>query len=967
MSVKKFKFVSPGVFINEIDNSHLPATPVDVGPVVIGRLPRGPAMTPVQVDSFSDFVTVFGEPRPGGQGGDAWRDGNRMAPTYAAYAAQAWLRNSSPLTVVRLLGTEDPDTSAALGGQAGWVTDGTLADTDGGAYGLFLFNSGSTETGVLAAVWYCDQYAVHVSLSGSTRGGDNVQGSAVLIEAAGANQEFVAHVSSSNGTSEKVVFNFSSTSDKYIRKVFNTNPALCNSSITPGSQLEELWLGETYDRAINDASISDSAPVAGTSGVHGIILGLSHGQGVWGNLKGKKGTDGESLIDSQTGWFISQDLSIVTGSNNYDPNNDNSVTKLFKLHGLKHGEWVQNNLKVSVEDVRASTNDSDPYGTFNIVLRSIKDSDNAVKVVERFNNCSLNPNSSNYLAKKIGDINQVWLNDERRYRELGAYANQSKFMRVEMNATVDEGGTDPRLLPFGVHGPRKFQNFAIASGTLTSAKPANAMVTTAGLITPEKHAGSNPDNLELIVASVGPGDTATTEAWTGTFTYPQLALRVSGTDGNLASAKAAYWGYNSGKSASDTTFCRSCLDVVRSMPDGISSFASASASPTIVSWVFSLDDIKGAGANNAMYQSGSRAAGTSITALSGGYTSVLDLGYDSFTAPFFGGHDGLNIKESDPFRNSLLLNKSTVSDYAYASVKRAIDAIADPEIVQMNLATMPGLTNEALTTHLMNTCEDRGDALAIVDLKGGYEPASENASTEATRHSATAVTTTISNLLGRSLNNSYACAYFPWVRIQDTLNNSTLWAPPSVVALGTFSSVDRRADPWFAPAGFTRGGLTEGSAGIPVVGVRQRLTSKDRDKLYAANINPIASFPAEGIVIFGQKTLQVTPSALDRVNVRRLMLFVKRRISFMASRLLFEPNVRATWNRFHGQVEPFLRGVKARFGLDEFKVVLDSTTTTPDLIDRNIMYAKILLKPTRAIEFIAIDFVITNSGASFED
>ncbi len=136
MSVKKFKFVSPGVFINEIDNSQLPATPVDVGPVVIGRLPRGPAMTPVQVDSFSDFVTVFGEPRPGGQGGDAWRDGNRMAPTYEAYAAQAWLRNSSPLTVVRLLGTEDPDTSVALGGQAGWTTDGQLADTT-----LFTFLS----------------------------------------------------------------------------------------------------------------------------------------------------------------------------------------------------------------------------------------------------------------------------------------------------------------------------------------------------------------------------------------------------------------------------------------------------------------------------------------------------------------------------------------------------------------------------------------------------------------------------------------------------------------------------------------------------------------------------------------------------------------------------------------------------------------------------------------------------------
>jgi hypothetical protein len=267
----------------------------------------------------------------------------------------------------------------------------------------------------------------------------------------------------------------------------------------------------------------------------------------------------------------------------------------------------------------------------------------------------------------------------------------------------------------------------------------------------------------------------------------------------------------------------------------------------------------------------------------------------------------------------------------------------------------------------MNICEARGDAMAVVDLPDGFVPRHENNSDEATRHSATAVADTISNLLGRSLNNSYACTYFPWVRIQDSLNNQTLWAPPSVVALGTFSSVDRRSEPWFAPAGFTRGGLTEGSAGLPVVGVRQRLTSKDRDKLYAANINPIASFPAEGIVIFGQKTLQVTPSALDRVNVRRLMIFVKKRISFMASRLLFEPNVRATWHRFHGQVEPFLRGIKARFGLDEFKVVLDSTTTTPDLIDRNIMYAKILLKPTRAIEFIAIDFVITNSGASFED
>ena len=152
-----------------------------------------------------------------------------------------------------------------------------------------------------------------------------------------------------------------------------------------------------------------------------------------------------------------------------------------------------------------------------------------------------------------------------------------------------------------------------------------------------------------------------------------------------------------------------------------------------------------------------------------------------------------------------------------------------------------------------------------------------------------------------------------------------------------------------------------------MVGITDKLTSQDRDNLYDANINPIASFPSEGIVIFGQKTLQVTRSALDRINVRRLMIYVKKEVSRIAARLLFSPNVETTWNLFLGEVNPLMASIKTRFGLDDYKVILDKTTTTPDLIDRNTMYAKIFLKPTRAIEFIAIDFVITNSGASFQD
>ena len=302
------------------------------------------------------------------------------------------------------------------------------------------------------------------------------------------------------------------------------------------------------------------------------------------------------------------------------------------------------------------------------------------------------------------------------------------------------------------------------------------------------------------------------------------------------------------------------------------------------------------------------------------------------------------------------------------SIKRAVDSIADPEVVETNMITVPGVRAPLITNHVIDTAEDRADALAVIDIeKGGYEPATETTNDYKTRIADNSVREAVTALKNRGINSSYACAYFPWVRIFDEINNSQVWVPPSVVALGTFASTERNSELWFAPAGFTRGGLSEGSAGLPVLTVSQRLSSKDRDKLYEENINPIATFPAEGIVIFGQKTLQTTNSALDRINVRRLMIFIKKEVSRIAARLLFDQNVQSTWNRFRGQVEPFLDSVKSRLGLTDFKVVLDETTTTPDLIDRNIMYAKIFLKPARSIEFIAIDFVITNAGASFED
>ena len=206
--------------------------------------------------------------------------------------------------------------------------------------------------------------------------------------------------------------------------------------------------------------------------------------------------------------------------------------------------------------------------------------------------------------------------------------------------------------------------------------------------------------------------------------------------------------------------------------------------------------------------------------------------------------------------------------------------------------------------------------------------------------------------------------------MKDTLsgNETILNAPPSVAAIGAIAKSDSLSHPWFAPAGFNRGGIAKlgGSLGPSVAGTVLHLPKEDRDTLYDNGVNPIAKFPSTGdTVIFGQKTMQVAESALDRINVRRLMIFLKRQIGVIADTILFDQNVQVTWNRFKAQADDVLSTVQADLGITEYKLVLDETTTTPDLIDRNILYAKIFVKPARSIEFIAIDFVITQSGVEF--
>ena len=675
-----------------------------------------------------------------------------------------------------------------------------------------------------------------------------------------------------------------------------------------------------------------------------------------GNIEGNKFQRG--FTRARTGWTFAQDMNAAADYTS------EAMQKLFRLRTRGAGKWAQENIKISIEDVKASTSKSTPFGSFTITIRKMDDHDGSIKVLEKYTRCNLNRNSVNYVARRIGDKRLTWSDTERRHTEYGEYDNRSSYVYVEVDDAVAEGTlASKELLPFGFYGPPKLKTVSYASGAV-------AVSSIEGLTTQVMASSSwqQPTGaLGILSSSIGVN--VGTQQLTLAYEMPALTLRSSSLDGDLGSPESAYFGVDTTQHLPGTSSIKhdeSIIDVLRMKPVGISDDGQfASGTYLDHSFLFTLDDLDQHGIQ-AHYVSGSRRAEGSITAVSGGYQKILDKGFDKFTMVLHGGSDGLDIHEQNPFRNSGMGAEATeLNSYAFNSIKRAIDTVKDPEDVEYNVAVIPGITQTKITDKLLTTCEQRADSLAIIDLENGFTPADENTSAITSRLGS--VDSTISSLKTRGINSSYACSYYPWVQIRDTFSNNLVWVPPSVVALGTFSSSQARSELWFAPAGFTRGGLTEGSAGIPVTGVRERLTVKKRDKLYEANINPIAKFPAEGIVVFGQKTLQTTRSALDRINVRRLMIFVKKEISRIAATTLFEQNVRETWNGFIGRAEPFLRSVKARLGLVDFKIILDETTTTPDLIDRNIMYAKIFLKPARAIEFIAIDFVITDSGASFED
>ena len=346
-------------------------------------------------------------------------------------------------------------------------------------------------------------------------------------------------------------------------------------------------------------------------------------------------------------------------------------------------------------------------------------------------------------------------------------------------------------------------------------------------------------------------------------------------------------------------------------------------------------------------QGGTKAFGYELTG-----SNSTDVNKRQFIVGFQGGFDGSNptIKsakygDSDwGAGNSQGFDLSTSTANGSVAYVKAINAVSNPDDFDINLVSVPGVVRRLhsyVFDKVTDMVEAREDAFFIGDVTDGGDTIADAISQ------------------GEAVDSNYVGTYYPWVKTIDSRTNKLTTIPPSVLMPGIYASNDAVAAEWFAPAGLNRGGI------VGAVSVLNRLTHSERDTLYEGKINPIAQFPGEGIVAFGQKTLQDKASALDRINVRRLMIRVKKYIASTSRYLVFEQNTSQTRGKFLNTVNPYLEGIQQRQGLYAFRVVMDESNNTPDVIDRNILAGAIYLQPTKTAEFIVLDFNILPTGASF--
>jgi len=323
--------------------------------------------------------------------------------------------------------------------------------------------------------------------------------------------------------------------------------------------------------------------------------------------------------------------------------------------------------------------------------------------------------------------------------------------------------------------------------------------------------------------------------------------------------------------------------------------------------------------------------------------SIPVVGSGSYGGTFTGGAGSL-IPSGRVANYYEAINSTDTQGLVGTDYDDMLDLLANQDDYRFNVLLTPGLVDANQTSQIttaVNNTQNRGDSIYV------YDPVAYGSTINAAITRAAARDT------------SYAAVYWPWLRTIDPDSGNFVWVPASTMIGGVYAFTDASSEPWFAPAGINRGGLST------VITAERKLSQGNRDTLYQGNVNPIATFPGQGVVVYGQKTLQKQASALDRVNVRRLLIALKSYIGQVAQNLVFEQNTAATRNAFLSQVNPYLETVQQRQGLYAYRVVMDDSNNTPDVIDRNQMVGAIYLQPTKTAEFIILDFNVLPTGATF--
>jgi phage tail sheath protein FI len=996
--MSQLTFKSPGVSTREIDISQPTRQQPSGTPAgVIGTARRGPAFVPITVATFRDYVTKFGN-----------TDGEAFGPL----AMNEWLRNASAGTYVRLLGIGDGNARQEAGDNAGRVKNsgfvvgdqlvkenGLVGDNE---YTVNIGSAGKGRTYFLGSLMRDAEGSTYLADAGidtATEAKPIIR--AVLLAASGvqlhlsssdvgyqslgdvtksnAKSDFVLKLTNhavSDEYSNEIVASFDPKAPNSISKAFNTDP----NRYQQAGHLLYAYFDIPVEYAVVEGTGVSPPPVVD---IHPKTAFLLHSAGQH-NLGTETSTNAIGIPNFEgfedrfrtafSPWVTSQDMG-------------GGAMNLFKFHALDDGQAGSDTFKITIENIQGSTNENQLYGTFDVLVRRFDDSDRDPVVLESFRGLSLNPSSDRFILRAIGDMHMYYDFDKQLAGQKlvidGTYPNRSNFVRVEGTPELQDGMVDPESLPMGFRGLYHL----VTAGSTES----DQSILTGNFIGDDSDIADNFTKLILqppvpmrrtIRTGNGPAANVLSKLTWGVQFDLNDSIQEPNKNSNLDESLRSFVRYMPnyhtvsqnpwiGDNENQPDVGDSILDADRFNNNAFSLskvavILGSNGFPNPDQWASAVYVRNGVLPEFLLDRDGveRRADESDIRFLTSEDLKHLpSRRYLKFTFPLQGGFDGVNVfdKQKSKFTN-VAVSREFVDEEkqggaegpTISAYRKALRVMEEKSDVDIKLLAIPGIRHQSVTDFAIDSVERRFDAMYIMDVEQrdalGDEVIGDDQNVN--------VAFTAQAHASKNYDTSFAAAYFPDVILTDPAVGTEVKCPPSVAVLGAMAFNDRVAHPWFAPAGFNRGALST------VTETSVKLNRSNMDDLYEVDINPITAFPDTGVVVFGQKTLLASQSALDRVNVRRLLIEIRRRVRAVANTLLFEPNREETLARFRNAVTPILSLVQAQQGVERFSVQIDATTTTQADVENNTIRGKIFVQPTKSVEFVSLDFVVTNAGAN---